>query len=111
MKIFNPKEEKTVSTPKKNHLAWRILDYPYISAKATELAKENKYVFKVSSRSNKNSIKEAIKEVYGADVVEVKIINVPRKKKRLGRHQGWKKGFKKAIVEIKEGQKIDVYPS
>jgi large subunit ribosomal protein L23 len=103
--------EKKTPSKEKASLAWRVLEHPYISEKATDLAKENKYVFKVTDKSNKTSIKKAIKEVYNVDALDVKIIKISRKKKRLGRHQGWKKGFKKAIVEIKEGQKIDVYPS
>jgi len=43
-------------------------------------------------------------------VMDVKIINVPAKERRLGRISGWKKGFKKAIIKIKEGQKIEVLP-
>ncbi len=105
------KQEKTKTSLKKELVAWSTLKNPYISEKATELAKENKYIFKIFDNANKTRVKESIKEVYGADVVSVNIVKVPRKKKRLGRHQGWKKGFKKAIVEIKKGQKIDVYPS
>ncbi len=101
-----------MATPiKKASIAWEVLKNPYISEKATELAKENKYLFKVSDRANKIQIKRAIKEVYEVDVVKVNIVNIPKKKKRLGRHHGWQKGFKKAIVEIEKGQKIDVYPS
>jgi len=40
----------------------------------------------------------------------VKIINLPPKKRRLGKIRGWRKGYKKAIVRIKEGQKIEVLP-
>ncbi len=109
--IDEKKQEKTKTSLKKELVAWSTLKNPYISEKATELAKENKYIFKIFDNANKTRVKEAIKEVYGADVVSVNIVKVPRKKKRLGRHQGWKKGFKKAIVEIKKGQKIDVYPS
>jgi large subunit ribosomal protein L23 len=89
-------------------MAWRILENPYVSEKATNLVKENKYIFKVSDKANKILVKQAIKETYNVDVINVNIVKIPRKKKRLGRHQGWKKGFKKAIIEIKSGQKIDL---
>ena len=81
-----------------------------MTEKATELAKKNQYVFKVWPRANKVEIKKAIEDIYGVDVVSVKIIKVPRKRRRLGRISGWRKGYKKAIVKIKEGQKIEVLP-
>jgi len=48
--------------------------------------------------------------LYGVEVVNVRIINAPRKKKRLAGQAGWKKGYKKAIVRIKKGQKIEIMP-
>lgn len=115
MAIFNKKkkiEEKKGSATAVGveHFAWKVLVEPYISEKATELAKENRYVFKVVDDSNKVQIKKAVKELYGVDVVSVNVINIPRKKKRLGKYRGWKKGFKKAVVEVKEGQRIDSTP-
>jgi len=90
--------------------AYRILKAPQVTEKATELAKQNQYVFKVWPRANKIEIKKAIEDLYGVDVISVKIIKVPRKRRRLGRIRGWRKGYKKAIVKIKEGQKIEVLP-
>ncbi len=72
------------------------------------MVKENKYTFEVTDDSNKIQIKKAINELYGVDVISVNIINIPKKRKRLGKHKGWKKGFKKAIIEVKEGQRIDL---
>jgi large subunit ribosomal protein L23 len=88
----------------------KILKAPQITEKATLLAKKNQYVFKVWPRANKTEIKKAIKELYGVDVISVKIIRVPAKRRRLGGIRGWKKGYKKAIVKIKEGQKIELLP-
>ena len=90
--------------------AYRILKTPQVTEKATDLVKKNQYVFKVYSRANKNEVKKAIESVYGVDVISVRIINVPAKRRRLGRQRGWRKGYKKAIVKIKEGQKIEVLP-
>ncbi len=89
------------------YLAWKVFAKPYISEKATDLAQENRHLFMVADDSNKTEIKKAVKELYGVDAVSVKIVNIPRKKKMLGKYRGWKKGFKKAIIEIKEGQRID----
>jgi len=98
------------SVEKKERLAWRVIKEPHITEKATLLAERNEYVFKVFPKANKPEIKKAIEEIYGVDVEEVRIINVPRKKRRRGRVEGWRKGYKKAIVKIKEGQVIEILP-
>jgi large subunit ribosomal protein L23 len=90
--------------------AYRVLRTPHVTEKSTDLTKKDQYVFEVSPRANKVGIKKAIEDVYGVDALSVKIIKVPRKKRRLGRISGWRKGYKKAIVKIKEGQKIEVLP-
>jgi len=88
----------------------KILVAPHITEKATNLAEKNQYVFRVWQKANKNEVKKAIENLYKVKVMDVKIINVPAKRRRLGRISGWKKGFKKAIVRIKEGQKIEIMP-
>lgn len=91
-------------------LGWRALKAPHVTEKSTDLAKENQYVFKVWPRTNKIEIKRAIEEIYGVKVLSVKTIKVPRKKRKLGKISGWRKGYKKAIVKIKKGQEIEVLP-
>ena len=88
--------------------AYRVLRAPHISEKATNLSENNKYVFKVKPRANKVEIRKAIKDVYGVEAVAIKIINIHRKKRKLGKQIGWRKGYKKAIVKVKEGQKIEL---
>ncbi len=90
--------------------SYQILKSPHITEKATDLTKKNHYIFKIYSQANKTEVKKAIENLYGVDVLSVKIINVPAKKRRLGRVSGWRKGYKKAIVRIREGQKIEVLP-
>ena len=105
-------ERKFPSKEIKNMVAKadKILISPQITEKATDLAQKNQYVFKVFPKANKTEIKKAIEDLYKVEVSDVKIINVPKKRRRLGRISGWKKGYKKAIVKIKEGQKIEVLP-
>ncbi len=91
-----------------SEIAYRVLYSPHITEKATALTEENKYVFKVSEKSNKIEIKKAIEDLYGIDVIGVNIINIPRRQRRLGKQTGWRKGYKKAIVKIKGGQKIEI---
>jgi len=101
-----------VPRPKKriSDRAYRVLSSPHVTEKATKLAEENKYIFKVLPRANKIEIKKAIEGLYGVDVVGVKIVNIPKRKRRLGRQKGWRKGYKKAIVKIKKGQKVEILP-
>ncbi|TSC74779.1 MAG: large subunit ribosomal protein L23 [Parcubacteria group bacterium Gr01-1014_30] len=111
VKEEKPKEEAPKKVEKKKEsLAWRFLKSPQITEKATELSKGNRYTFKVSSESSKAEVRKAVEQLYGVDVLGVNVIRVPRKQRRLGRITGWRKGYKKAIVRIKEGQKIEVMP-
>lgn len=102
-----PKTEKK-ATKKKTGIIYSILKEPYITEKATDLSKENKYVFKVYSTANKTEIKKAIESLYNVNVLSVRTINIPRKKKRFGKTMGFKAGLRKAIVEVKPGQKIEI---
>jgi len=105
-------EEKVIEKPKKKEVkvAPLVLRSAHIAEKPTRLAEINQYVFKVYPSSSKTEIKRAIEEVYGVDVLKVRVIKIPRKRRRLGRMRGWRKGYKKAIVKIKEGQKIEILP-
>lgn len=89
-------------------IAYRVLASPHVTEKATTLEKDNKYIFKVFPRANKTEIKKGINELYGVDVIDIKIINIHRKKRKVGRRIGWKKGYKKAIIRLKKGQKIEI---
>ena len=89
---------------------YRILKNVHITEKATELAEKGQYIFKVFENANKQEIKKVVESVYHVDVVSVNIINIHRKRKRLGKSIGWKQGYKKAIVKIKKGQEIEILP-
>jgi large subunit ribosomal protein L23 len=112
IKVEKPVEVKPPKAKKeiKSSEAYKILKIPHITEKATDLVKKNQYVFKIWPRANKVEVKKAIENLFGVDVLGVKIINVPKKKRRLGKIEGFRKGYKKAIVRIKEGQKIEVLP-
>lgn len=96
---------------KKEKAKTEVLDAiiaPHITEKATLLEGQQKYVFKVRKKANKSEIKKAIEALYGVHVVSVRIVNIPPKKRRLGRIEGRRKGYKKAIVKIREGEKIQI---
>ncbi len=104
-----PRKEK-----KNTGQAYRFLNSVHITEKATDLTKDNQYVFNVSSRANKTEVKKSIEEVYGVEVERVNMIHSPAKKRRLGRREGFREGlengYKKAIVKLKEGYKIEILP-
>ena len=90
--------------------AYRILKSPAITERATDLSSKDQYVFKVLKEANKTEVKKAVQSVYGVKVLTVRIINVPKKRRRMRRQVGWRKGYKKAIVKIEKGQKIEILP-
>jgi len=111
------KEEKKVVKKSSLHRyskhyeqGYRVLKSVHITEKATELAEKNQYIFKVFGDANKKEIKKVVESIYHVDVVSVRIINIHKKKKRLGKSTGWKQGYKKAIVKIKKDQEIEILP-
>jgi len=108
-KVQENKAPKAKSGANVNH-SYRILKTPHVTEKATDLTAQDQYAFRVFPEANKTELRKVIKDTYGVNAVSVKIINVHRKKKRLGKIQGMKPGYKKAIVRIKKGQKIELLP-
>lgn len=84
-----------------------VLKSFYISEKSTMLNPLRQYVFKVFDTTTKNEIKKQVEKSFDVRVKGVKIINLPKKKRNVGRHAGFKKRFKKAIVVLKEGYTIE----
>ena len=92
-----------------NSIAHKILVEPWITEEATRIGELNKYVFKVFRNADKKNIKKAVENIYNVQVISINTINVPRKKRMRGRISGWKSGYKKAIVTLKEGDKIEFF--
>lgn len=84
-----------------------VLKSFYISEKSTMLNPFRQYVFKVFDNTTKNEIKKQVERSFDVKVKGVKIINLPKKKRNVGRHAGFKKGFKKAIVVLEKGYNIE----
>jgi len=107
------KKKETVKLSGKNTvLAYQVIKEPHITEKAGSLGEQNKYVFKVYPNANKMEVKKAVEALYNTKVKNVNMIHSAPKRRRLGRAQGWrgglKRGFKKAIVTLKEGEKIEL---
>jgi large subunit ribosomal protein L23 len=87
-----------------------ILKAPIITEQSTKLIEsQNKYTFKVDRKANKVEIKKAIETIFNVNVLSVNTINVLPKFKRMGKHEGYKSAYKKAVVKLAEGQKIDAF--
>lgn len=85
-----------------------IIKAPIITEKSANLAADEKtYVFKVDVKANKSQIKDAIEKIFNVKVEKVNTINVHPKKKRVGRYTGMTNKYKKAIVTLANGNKID----
>ena len=85
-----------------------IIRRPHITEKTSDSVKHNKYVFIVGPGQNKHSIKRAVEIRYGAVVTSVNVVNMAGKERKRGRQIGWRPGYKKAIVTLKEGQSIEI---
>ncbi len=92
------------------HEHFDIIQTASLTEKASLLSEKlNKYVFRVSPRANKVQIKAAIEKLFGKKVIDVNTCNYAGKKKReRSANFGRKAHWKKAIVTLKEGEKIDL---
>lgn len=82
---------------------------PLITEKASALVAFNQYVFLVVDGASAPEIKKAIELLYKVKVAKVRTINVPSRVKRMGRSIGEKPGYRKAIVTLAKGQKLDLF--
>jgi len=88
----------------------KILKRPVITEKIDNLTEtQHKYAFEVDKKANKIEIKTAVQKRFNVEVTSVRTMNVQGKIKRLGKFQGPRASWKKALVTLKEGQKIDYF--
>jgi len=86
-----------------------ILIRPVISEKSYALIAEGKYTFRVDARAHKTQIAQAVEEAFGVTVDEVRTANVRPKPKRRGLHRGRTRAWKKAIVQLAPGDRIELF--
>ena len=89
--------------------ARQILLAPVVSEKSYSLIEASKYSFKVHPKAHKTQIRQAVEELFEVKVVGVNVVKVQPKPKRRGTHKGTKPGWKKAIVQLREGDKIEIF--
>lgn len=87
-----------------------ILIKPLLTEKMTALKEsENRVSFVVDKRANKIEVKKAVEEAFKVKVAAVNVMNLLGKKKRLGRFAGKRPDWKKAIITLKKGEKLELF--
>lgn len=90
--------------------AYEIIEAPLITEKSMTATEHGKYTFRVAKTANKIEIAKAVEEVFNVKVDSVNTMTVKGKKKRIGRHpEGKTADWKKAIVSLKPGNKIEIF--
>jgi large subunit ribosomal protein L23 len=86
-----------------------VIIEPWITEKSHDVMAQGKYIFRVRKEADKKKIKSAVEALYSVKVTDVNVVNIHSKKRNYGRHTGKKAGYKKAIVKLKEGDKIELF--
>jgi large subunit ribosomal protein L23 len=88
----------------------RVLVRPVISEKSFQLVQaHNQYTFRVLDGAHKTEIRQAVEEMFDVTVTDVRTVNVRSKPKRRGLTKGRRPGWKKAVVELRPGDRIEMF--
>ena len=88
---------------------YEVLRRPLVTEKNTYLQAQNKYAFEVAQEANKNQVKQAVEKAFKVKVTAVNIVAVRGKENRVGRKQVVTGKWKKAVVTLKAGDKIQIF--
>ena len=88
---------------------YEVLRRPLITEKNTMLQAQGKYAFEIAREANKPQIKQAVEKAFKVKVLAVNVMTVPGKTRRVGRQQVLTQSWKKAIVTLKPGDKIEFF--
>ena len=87
-----------------------VLLAPVVSEKSyAQIEDSNTYSFRIRSDAHKTQVRQAVEELFGVKVVRVNIAKVQPKPKRRGLHRGTRPGWKKAIVQLRQGDTIEIF--
>ena len=86
-----------------------ILIAPVVSEKSYSLINDNKYTFRVHKDAHKTQIRQAVEQLFEVKVTNVNIVQMKSKPKRRGLIRGTKPGWKKAVVQVREGDTIEIF--
>ena len=88
-----------------------VIIRPIVSEKSYALLSANKYTFRVHDRAHKTQIRQAVEALFDVKVVDVRTASVKSKPKRRGYTSGKTRSWKKAIVQVREGDSIPIFTS
>lgn len=86
-----------------------LIKRPLVTEKTTKLMEENKYCFMVDPKANKTQIKQAVEEIFKVKVKAVNTLNTLGKIKKMGRYEGRRSSWKKAIITLEKGSRIEFF--
>jgi large subunit ribosomal protein L23 len=89
--------------------ASQVLLAPIVSEKSYEATTRGSYTFKVHQDAHKTQVRQAVEELFDVKVVRVNIVKVAAKPKRRGLHRGTRPGWKKAVVQLRPGDTIEIF--
>ena len=87
----------------------QVLIRPVVSEKSYEQIAQNQYTFKVHQDAHKTQIRQAVEELFEVKVERVNIVKVQAKPKRRGAFKGTRQGWKKAVVQLRAGDTIEIF--
>ncbi|HEX2466684.1 MAG TPA: 50S ribosomal protein L23 [Solirubrobacterales bacterium] len=87
----------------------QVIIEPVVSEKSYALMTDGKYTFRIDDRAHKTQVKHAVEEIFGVEVVEVRTLRVQSKPKRRGLHRGHTRSWRKAIVKLAPGERIELF--
>jgi len=87
-----------------------IIVRPVVSEKSYEMIEHNRYTFEVAKTASKPQIAQAISEIFGVTVTDVNTMNMTGKPRRVRYVKGKTRDWKKAVVTLKQGDSIDLFP-
>jgi large subunit ribosomal protein L23 len=87
----------------------QVIIRPIVSEKSFVLAEAGKYTFRVHDKAHKTQIRQAVEQLFDVKVVEVRTASVKSKPKRRGHTSGRTRAWKKAIVQVREGDSIQIF--
>ena len=88
---------------------YEVIRRPLVTEKSTRLSERNKYVFEVNKKASKDQVRLAVEKAFNVGVIDVHVVTMPGEAKRMGKRQVVAPAWKKAIVTLKEGDKIQFF--
>lgn len=88
---------------------YQVLKRPIITEKNTILSSQGKYSFEIAKEASKQQVQEAVEKMFKVSVIGVNVITVPGKMRRVGKSRGMTSPWRKAVVTLQPGQRIELF--